>query len=93
MFEQNMTMELGMNLLNLNYTIEFLEEENTRLALRAAKYKAYFFHKDDLVEKLETQMRKNTFRNPSGFNSEYRDLGDMLTDGLLTMEEYQFCVL
>lgn len=93
MLRQNMTMEFGMDLINLNRTIELLEKENTELALKGAKYKAYFYHKDSLVEKLETQIKKNILSYASGFNMEYRTLEDMVIDGLLTKEEYKFCIL
>ena len=87
MIRQSRTMELGMDLINLNLTIECLERENAELALKGAMYKAYFFHKDGIVKALQRQIERNLlFR-------EHKSLEDMVIDGLLSEKEYEFCIL
>ena len=100
-YKPNKTMELGTELLQLNHTIEsqklFIEE----LRLKSAMYKAYFFHKSVLAEKLEKQIKEN-FDNCVGefdgfcfaswrAHAVYRTLEDMFLQGIITKSEYDFC--
>ena len=87
MIRQSRTMELGMDLINLNLTIECLERENAELALKGAMYKAYFFNKDGIVKALRRQIERNLFFG------EHKSLEDMVIDGLLSEKEYEFCIL
>lgn len=64
--------------------------EVDRLKLEAAKYKAYFFHKEELVKKLEDQLREN-FASQCGYPARYRSLERMLEVDIITASEYDFC--
>lgn len=77
------------------------ECEIEMLKLKAAKYKALFFHEEKLEEKLEKQYRENAnaiIGDFDGFCYEssrrkavFRSLKDMLHEGLLTEQEYEEC--
>ena len=76
--------------------LQSAKHEIERLRFEAAHYKAYFFGKNDLVEKLDKQKRSNYNALHQGFcitNDDYLTLEDMLYDGLLTDEEYKFCLI
>lgn len=99
--ERYFAVNLGRELLELNATVEAQEKEIEMLRLKAAKYKAYFYMKTQLVEKLEKQIRENIDALTGIFdgfcytswraNACYRTLEDMLKDELITREEYNFC--
>ena len=59
MFERNITREVAIEVLNMNKTIERQEIIIDELILKAAKYKAYFYNKHELAEKLEKQIMEN----------------------------------
>ncbi len=75
------------------------QAEQYRIA--AAKYKAYFFHKTDLAEKLEEQSRENLDAMVGEFDgvayaswrarAVCRTLEDMRDSGFISAEEYKFC--
>lgn len=77
------------------------ECEIEMLKLKAAKYKALFFHEEKLEEKLEKQYRENAnaiIGDFDGFCYEssrrkavFRSLKDMFHEGLLTEQEYEEC--
>ena len=74
--------------------LDSAKNEIERLRFEAANYKAYFFHKTELVEKLDKQQRSNFNARHQGFcltNDEYLTLEDMFYDGSLNKEEYDFC--
>lgn len=60
-----------------------------RKSFECAKYKALFFGREALVKKLERQMMDNY--NSIVCAGIHRDLQEMLRDGLLTADEYEFC--
>lgn len=86
-----MTLDLGNELLNLHATINQQNMRIDELGLKAAMYKAYFFHKDNLASKLDAQLSDNLKCYYGCDWIEYRNLDDMLADGLITEEEYNFC--
>ena len=51
-----------------------------------AMYKAYFFGKDDLAERLRKQSKQNHLSYGN-----FKTLEDMLDNRLITEEEYNFC--
>ena len=71
------------------------------IKLKAAKYKAFFFGKHNLAEKLEKQIEENhdnVVGEFDGFSyaswrarAVYRTLEDMLECGLITESDYKFC--
>lgn len=77
------------------------EFEVEMLKFKAAKYKALFFHKEKLEEKLEKQYRENANAIIGDFDgcchesnrgkAIFRSLKDMFHEGLLTEQEYEEC--
>lgn len=100
-YRSNRTMELGAELLELNYTVQAQEIQIEDLKLKAAKYKAYFFGKQKLAETLDKQIEENFNACVGEFDgfccaswragAVYRTLKDMVTHGLITESEYGFC--
>ena len=100
-YRRNMSMDFGMELLNLNRTVEQQEIIIDELKLKAAEYKALFFGRYDLVEKLRKQIRENRDNRTGEFDgfcyaswrasAIYRTLDDMYKDNLITETEYSFC--
>ena len=100
-YRRNMTMDFGMELINLNKTVEQQEIIIDELELKAAMYKANFFHKYDLAKKLEEQITENYNHCVGEFDgfcycsrrarAVYRTLVDMYREHLITEEEYRFC--
>ena len=100
-YRQNITMDFGMELINLNKTVAQQETIIDELMLKSAMYKASLFGRHDLADKLTEQIVEN-FNSCTGewdgfcFSScrakaVYRNLNDMLRDGLITGEERRFC--
>lgn len=95
------TVNLGTELLELNAIISSQEKEIEMLRLKAAKYKAYFFMKNDLADKLEKQIHENLGALTGEFNgfcyaswranAIFRSLEDMLEDKIITEQEYREC--
>ncbi len=95
------SMNLGMELTELNNTVELQELLIEEYKLKAAKYKAFFYGKHDLAEKLEKQIDENCDNMIGGFDgfgyaswragAVYRTLEDMLECGLITESDYKFC--
>lgn len=79
----------------------YLKTENEILRIKVAKYKAYFFGRYDLVEKLEKQIKENRdylIGEFDGFcycswraRAVFRTLEDMYDEGIITESEYNFC--
>lgn len=98
---RSVTMDFGMELVNLNKTVAQQEMVIDELMLKAARYKASFFGKHNLANKLNEQITENfnsCIGEWSGFcfaswraNAVYRTLDDMYRDGLITEEERRFC--
>jgi hypothetical protein len=71
------------------------------LMLKAAMYKANFFHKYELANKLQEQIKENYDSCIGGWdgfcfaswraNAVYRTLEDMYRQNIITAEEYRFC--
>ena len=98
---RSMTVDFGMELVNLNKIIEQQEIIIDELILKAAMYKANFFHKYDLANKLQEQIEDNYNHCVGDFDgfcyaswrakAVYRTIEDMCRAGLITKEEYNFC--
>lgn len=99
--KRNTTMDLAFELINLNKTVEWQELLIDELALKAAMYKANFFHRYHLADKIGKQIEENCNYRVGDFdgfcyaswraNAVYRTLFDMYTQRLITEEEYRFC--
>lgn len=100
-YKQSMTMDFGMELVNLNKTVAQQEMIIDELMLKAAMYKSDFFNKYDLANKLQEQIKENydsCIGEWDGFcfvswraNATYRTLFDMYIENVITEEEYRFC--
>lgn len=98
---RSMTMDFGMELVNLNKTVAQQEMIIDELMLKSAMYKASFFGKHNLADKLREQITENydsCIGEWDGFcfaswraRAVYRTLDDMYREGLITEEEYRFC--
>lgn len=99
-----------LDILSGNYTVKAsdarriissLSSELENYRISAAKYKAMFYGKHDLAEKLEMQERENrdaSIGEWDGFcyaswraKAKFRTLEDMLKDGFLNEKEYEIC--
>lgn len=97
----NTSLDLGIELVNLNRTVAGQETMIDRLTLKAAYYKASFFGKSKLAVKLINQIEENydyCVGEFDGFcysskraNAIYRTIEDMYKESLITKEEYEFC--
>jgi len=100
-YKRSSTMDFGFELINLNKTIEQQEIIIDELELKAAMYKANFFHRYDLAERLQNQIKENYDHCVGHFDgfcyaswrltAVYRTLEDMYRERLITEEEYRFC--
>lgn len=103
MYKSRMSMELGMELVSLNKTVVQQDMYIEELRVKAAMYKAAFFHEYDLYEKLVKQRDENRDARIGEFdgfcycsrraNAVFRSLEDMYAEGLLTEKEYNECTL
>lgn len=92
---------MGLHLLDAQEKLVCQEYEIENLKIKAAMYKAYFFHDSTLAKKLQKQSEENRdalIGEFDGFsyaswraNAVYRTLEDMLNEGLLTENEYREC--
>lgn len=85
----NLATELGRELIGLENTIQNQVLLIDALELKAAMYKASFYHKTDIAEKLSDQIHTNLMSQLTGVG--YRTLEDMYMQGILTQAEYNFC--
>ncbi len=93
----------GLELLNAQHELISQEYEIEMLRIKAAKYKAFFFHKSDLAIKLQKQEKENTDALVGEFDgfcwssrrafAVFRTLEDMHDEGLITESEYRECKL
>ena len=100
-YRRNMTMGFDIELVDLNKTVAQQEMIIDELELKASMYKANFFHKYELANKLQEQIKENydsCIGEFDGFcfaswraNAVYRTLDDMCREGLITEEERRFC--
>ena len=93
---------LGFELVNTQRKLVCWEYEIEKLRIKAAKYRAFFFHNFDLAERVRDQ--NETYDNAllgevDGFcyaswrrDAIFRSLEDMCVVGLLTEEEYRECM-
>lgn len=89
------------NLVNIIENYKRLENKTYMLELEKAKYKAYFYGKSDLAEKLSNQLEENEnnlIGADDGFcfsseraNAIFRTLEDMQKQNIISKEEYIFC--
>ena len=92
---------LGEELLEMNITINSQEKEIEVLRVKSAKWKAHFFGRRKLADKIDCQDSENLDALTGEFdgfcycgrraNAVFRTLEDMMDDGILTKEEYSFC--
>ena len=92
---------MGLQLLEYQKELVSQEYKIENLRIKAAMYKAYFFHNSSLAEKLQKQSEENRdalIGEFDGFsyaswraNAVYRTLEDMCRKGLLTKKEYREC--
>lgn len=87
---------------NMNKTNKVLKIKIVELQLKAGMYKAYFYGKSSLAQKLNDQITEN--RNHligefDGFcysslraNAKYKTLEDMHKENIITDDEYDFCI-
>jgi hypothetical protein len=102
-YSDNDTTRFGIELVRTNKTIAEQKITIDALELKAAMYKANFFHKYDLAEKLQKQIEENydyCIGEWDGFcfaswraRAIYRTLDDMYEEGLITSEEYKSCIV
>lgn len=85
----NLATELGIELIGLENTIQNQVLLIDALELKAAMYKASFYHKTDIAEKLSDQIHTNLMSQLTGVG--YRTLEDMYMQCILTEAEYKFC--
>jgi hypothetical protein len=88
-------------LINFSRTVEAQKLAIDELELKAAQYKALFYNKHELAEKLRKQIAENRDNRTGEFDgfcyaswraqAHYRTIDDMFTDNLITTEEYKFC--
>ena len=100
-YRPNKTMELGLELLDLNYTVQSQELQIEDLRLKAAMYKASFFHDYKLAEILQKQIEENLNASIGEFDgfgyaswrarAVYRTLEDMVREEIITKADYNFC--
>ena len=95
------TVRMARSLVDAADKLEMKTKQAEQYRIAAAKYKAYFFRKADLAEKLEQQFGENADALVGEFDGAtyaswrahavYRTLEDMRDDGFITAEEYEFC--
>lgn len=93
---------LGFELVNTQRKLVCQEYEIEKLRIKAAMYRAFFFHNSDLAKRLRVQNEENDnalIGEFDGFgyaswrrDAIFRSLEDMCVDGLLTKEEYRECM-
>lgn len=100
-YRRSITIDFSKEVIALNSTVRNQEVLIDELSLKAAMYKAYFFNKYDLAEKLHNQIIENYKHcvgefdgfcyDSSRLNAVYRTLVDMYRENLITKTEYDFC--
>ena len=93
--------ELEREIHEVNSILEAQELTIEEYRLKTAMYKAFFFHRNDLAVKIQQQTIENlnnTIGEFDGFcyaswraNAIYRTLEDMVSQGIISKEEYNFC--
>lgn len=88
---------------SVNRKIVSQELEIENLKLKGAMYKALFFNRYDLAERLESQITENSdacIGEFDGFcysskrvNAKYRTLDNLMNNGIITENEYNECSL
>lgn len=99
--ENDALFNIGKSMMETQARLIFQESKIELLRIKAAKYKAYFFHKFELAEKLEKQERENEDAlvgewDGIGYaswraNAVFRTLEDMRDEGIITESEYKEC--
>lgn len=94
---------LGRELLDAETKLCSQEYEIETLRIKAAKYKAFFFHYSELGEKLQKQEEENRDALIGEFDgfcyaswrarAVFRTLEDMYAEGMLSESEYRQCDL
>ena len=100
-FRESQLGSLGLELTNYQYRLISQEYEIEMLRIKAAKYKAFFFHDWDLGKRLEKQREENEDALVGEFDgfcyaswrasAVFRTLEDMYNEGFLTEDEYRKC--
>ena len=98
------------NILNNLYDlIDIIKDKQTlqskveMLKLEKALYKAYFYGKSDLVDKLKKQIKENEYNITGEFdgflysserqNAKFKTLESMREENIISRDEYNFCIL
>lgn len=99
--ENSLLGSAGLKLLDTQQELISQEYEIEMLRIKAAKYKAFFFHKSDLAIKLYKQEEENGNAligefdgfcwSSRRFFAVFRTLEDMYDEGLITESEYREC--
>ena len=100
--KHNRIANLGSELVNTQRKLVCQEYEIEKLRIKAAMYRAFFFHNFDLAERLRDQNKENDNALIGEFDgfcyaswrrgAIFRSLEDMCVDGLLTEKEYRECM-
>ena len=101
MMRYGMAFELENELRANRQELEYLSVALEEYKIKAAMYYSFHMHRWDLGKKLNEQLRENSnaiIGEFDGFcyysrraSAIYRTLEDMLRDGIITREEYNFC--
>ena len=96
-----LTFELEEELRMNRKELEYLSVSVEQYRLKAAIYYSFFMRKWDLGEKLRNQLQENLDASTGEFDgfcyaswrasAVFRTLEEMLMDGIITREEYNFC--
>lgn len=99
--ENNALFNIEKNMMETQVRLIFQESKIELLRIKAAKYKAYFFHKFELAEKLEKQERENEDALVGEWDgmcyaswrakAVFRTLEDMRDEEIITESEYKEC--
>lgn len=99
--ENDVLFNIEKNMMETRAKSIFQEFKIELLRIKAAKYKAYFFHKFQLAEKLEKQERENEDALVGEWDgmcyaswrakAVFRTLEDMRDEGIITESEYKEC--
>ena len=99
--ENDALFNIEKNMMETQVKLIFQESQIELLRIKAAKYKAYFFHKFELAEKLEKQERENEDALTGEWDGMcyaswrakdvFRTLEDMRDEKIIKESEYKEC--
>ena len=101
MMKMDFIRELGERLTRLSDIVDSQQLIIEDYRLKAAMYKAYFFHKSELAKTLEEQIKENYDYSVGEFDgfcyaswrakAVYTSLENMVKQGIITESDYRFC--